>query len=345
VLPADLEPFLPPRLAALITAAAGRLPGILMEIRLRAQRPIQLVWVGGDGFLRPDGRPGFDPAKAVHLSPEEFTQVLHLCTRGSLYAWEEEVRAGFLTLPGGHRLGLVGRALVEDGRIRTIQPITGLNLRIARAVLDIAMPLLPHLFENRRLVSTLLIGPPGTGKTTLLRDCCRLLSMGQPGFYPGHRVGVVDERSEIGGAVEGVPTHDLGPRTDLLDAAPKAIGLMSMIRSMSPQVVAVDELGQQSDAEAVREALHAGVAVLATAHGRDLADVARRPALAGLLADGAFRRAVLLAGEAEPGKPAQLLAATSDGNWRQVALVQEGLWQPVDLTVVEAAESRLDLEE
>lgn len=316
MLPAALRPFLPPRLAAIIE---GRpLPGALTEIRLRLGRPIQLVWVGGDGFLRPDGRATPDPTAALLAEAELFAEVLHLITRGSLYAWEDEVRSGYLTLPGGHRVGLTGRALVDNGEIRTLQPITGLNLRIARAVPEIARPLLPQLLEEGRLCSTLIIGAPGTGKTTLLRDCCRLLSLGHAGLCLPHRVGVVDERSEIGGAVSGVPTHDLGPRTDLLDGAPKALGLLNLIRSMSPQAVAVDELGQPADALAVQEALHAGVALLATAHGRSLDDLSRRPTLAALMNDGAFRRVVILAEGNVPGRVGEILAASADGGWRRV---------------------------
>ncbi|HLO04054.1 MAG TPA: stage III sporulation protein AA [Symbiobacteriaceae bacterium] len=316
MLPAALRPFLPPRLASVIERT--RLPGALTEIRLRLGRPVGLSFVGGDGFLCEDGRPTMDPSAALIAQDELFGEVLHLVTRGSLYAWEEEVRSGYLTLPGGHRVGLTGRALAENGEIRTLQPITGLNIRIARAVKEIARPLLPHLLDGGRFCSTLIIGPPGTGKTTLLRDCCRVLSLGQFGLCQPHRVGVVDERSEIGGAVAGVPTHDLGPRTDLLDGAPKALGLINLIRSMSPQVVAVDELGKPADSEAVQEALHAGVAVIATAHGRNLDDLRRRPALAALMNDGAFRRVIVLAADAVPGRLGELLIALEQGGWRAI---------------------------
>lgn len=321
MLPAALRPFLPPRLLALLERTT--LPGAPTEIRLRLGRPIQILYVGGDAFLCPEGRPRPEPKQGLIATAVLFGETLHLITRGSLYAWEEEVRAGYLTLPGGHRVGLTGRALTEGGAIRTLQPITGINIRIARAVTGIAAPLMGHLAPGGQMRSTLIIGPPGTGKTTLLRECCRLLSSGAPGLCQPHRVGVVDERSEIGGAVEGVPTHDLGPRTDLLDGAPKAVGLLSLIRSMSPQVVAVDELGRAEDATAVQEALHAGVALIATAHGRGLEDLQRRPALASLIADGAFERAVLLQGGAKPGAVAELLTATPQG-WRRVELAEPG---------------------
>lgn len=299
---AEILPLLAPRLADLIGGAAARLPAPLEEIRIRMGRPLQLVMDGGDSFIAPDGSLTPEPEGAALATPDDLARTFQLMARGSVYAWEEELRGGFLTLEGGHRVGLCGRAVTEEGKIRTLKQIASLNLRIAREVVGAADPLLPRIIRAGRPCSTLIISPPQAGKTTVLRDLVRQLSAGAPHLgLAGRKVGLVDERSEVAGCVAGVPQRDLGPRTDVLDGCPKAEGMMLLIRALSPAVVAVDEIGRPADAAAVMEALHAGVAVVATAHGHDLADVSRRPALAELLAAGAFQVAVVLGRSRGPG--------------------------------------------
>lgn len=304
----EILPLLAPRLGDLISRAIPHMPAPLEEIRVREGRPLHLVYSGGDGFVTPDGTLSPDPGRAVPATRDDLSRTFQLMARGSVYSWEDEVRGGFLTLEGGHRVGLCGRAVVDEGRIRTFKQIASLNIRIAREVLGAADPLLPELIRGGRLLSTLLISPPQAGKTTLLRDLVRQLSTGLPRLgLRGLKVGLVDERSEVAGCHQGVPQRDVGPRTDVLDGCPKVEGMMLLIRALSPQVVAVDEIGRPADAAAVLEALHAGVAVLATAHGHDLADVARRPALAELLRVGAFQRAVLLDRIPRPGSIKQVI--------------------------------------
>lgn len=298
----EILPILAPRLARLIEGAAPQLPAPLEEVRLREGRPVQLVYSGGDAFVTESAALAADPRKAALASHDDLARTYQLIARGSVYAWEEEVRSGFITLEGGHRVGLCGRAVVEDGRIRTLKLVSSLNIRIAREVPGAADRLLPRLIRGGRFASTLLISPPQAGKTTLLRDLVRQLSTGVERLgLKGLRVGLVDERSEVAGCHLGVPQRDVGPRTDVLDGCPKAEGMMLLIRALSPQVVAVDEIGRPADALAVMEALHAGVAVLATAHGSGLADIRRRPALAELLSAGAFERAVILGRRSGPG--------------------------------------------
>ncbi|MDF2629072.1 MAG: spoIIIAA [Symbiobacteriaceae bacterium] len=299
--------MLAPRVAQLIQAALPHLPAPLEEIRLREDRPLHLVHTSGDAFIgRSDGLTQ-DPHRAAVASHDDLLRTFQMMAQGSVYAWEDEIRGGFLTLMGGHRVGLAGRAVLDSGRIRTLKQVSSLNIRVAREVPGCANGLLPRLVKGGRVVSTLIISPPQAGKTTLLRDLVRQISAGAPGAgLKGCKVGLVDERSEVAGCSAGVPQRDVGPRTDVLDACPKAEGMMLLIRSLSPAVVAVDEIGRPADAEAVLEALHAGVAVLATAHGYSVEDVARRPALAELIRAGAFGRAVVLGRSRGPGTVEQV---------------------------------------
>lgn len=313
MVPAMLEkeilPLVAPALAAAIRRTAPHLRTPLEEIRLREERPLELVCSGEWSYISTSGGLTSDPGEALCPGREEMCRTFQLLAQGSVYAWEEEIRNGFLTIRGGHRVGVCGRVVVEDGRLKTIRQVASLNIRIAREVPGCASGLLPRLIRDGKLLSTLCIAPPQAGKTTVLRDLVRLASQGVPSLgFAGVKVGVVDERSEIGGCFGGVPQRDLGPRTDILDACPKAEGIMLLVRSMSPQVLAVDEVGRPEDGTALMEALHAGVSVLATAHGSSVADVTRRPALRSLLESGAFDRAVILSRSRGPGTVERVLA-------------------------------------
>ncbi|HEY8347546.1 MAG TPA: stage III sporulation protein AA [Symbiobacteriaceae bacterium] len=301
-MPAEVLSFLAPRLAAMLRRAAEEAPAPVEEVRVREGRPLQMVYPGGDAFVTADGRLTPDPARGEPATHDDLVRSFQLMAQGSVYAWEEEVRSGFLTLPGGHRVGLAGRVVLEEGRIRTIKHVSSLNIRIAREVKGCAAPLLPRIIRGGRVLSTLIFSPPQAGKTTLLRDLVRQISTGVAALgLRGQKVGLVDERSEVAACSAGVPQRDVGPRTDVLDGCPKAEGMMLLIRALSPDVIAVDEIGRPADAVAVKEALHAGVSVIATAHAGDLASLARRSAMAELLQEGAFQRAVLLGRSRGPG--------------------------------------------
>lgn len=311
----EILPLLAPRLADLVGRAVPHLPAPLEELRLREARPLHLVLSGAETFLTSDGTLTPDPAQAEHATHDDLLRTFQLLAQGSVYAWEDEVRNGFLTIRGGHRVGLAGRAVTEQNQIRTLKHVSSLNIRIAREVPGAASALLPRLVQRGRLLSTLLISPPQAGKTTLLRDLVRQVSTGVPAInLRGCKVGLVDERSEVAGCYAGVPQRDVGPRTDVLDACPKAEGMMLLIRAMSPAVVAVDEIGRPADAAAVMEALHAGVAVLATAHGDSLEEICRRPALAELLAAGAFQRVAVIGRSRGPGTVERVIDPAEEGS-------------------------------
>ncbi len=227
------------------------------------------------------------------IGEEELRQVLENATQSSAHTALDKVCQGFVTLKGGHRVGLCGTAVKKDGRIVTLRELSSLSIRVARPVTGLAGPLLPQLTEDGRLLSTLILASPGAGKTTLLRDLVRALSDGEG--CPPHRVSVADERGEIAALWRGEPQLYVGRRTDVLDGCAKAEGLSILIRGMNPQVAAVDEITRPEDAQAVVEAAGCGVALIATAHGAGVEDLNRRPAYREFLAAGVFRRLVVLA--------------------------------------------------
>lgn len=265
----------------------------VQEIRLRCGQPV---------LLRKEGR-------QIHLMGErvsaaELRETVSLLSAYSLYAFEEEMRQGYLTLEGGHRVGFCGKTVMENGEIRTLKQINALNIRIAREQKGWGEAFLPDLMEGERFCHTLIVSPPGCGKTTLLRDIVRCLS------ERTLMVGVVDERGEIAPLRDGVPQMDVGQCTDVLEGCPKAKGMILLLRSMSPDVIAVDELGRQEDVDAVQEVLHCGVKLIATAHGYDFEDIQNR--LRPLVQGGIFERYVFLSNRNGTGTLEQIL--NKEGN-------------------------------
>jgi stage III sporulation protein AA len=297
--PSSELPFLPTSLRHLLEKLPRQEWSETEEIRVRRDRPLEWIGCGVSRFITEDGRWTDDPRLAYRPGKDECLSLLDLLTRHSLYSYEEELRRGFITAAGGHRVGLTGKAVLENGSVRLLRDISGFNIRLARERPGAALPVLPYLYDplEKELAHTLIISPPQQGKTTLLRDLARLISTGgwNAGGSPakGRKVGIVDERSEVAGCMDGVPKYNVGPRTDVLDGCPKAEGMMMMIRSMSPEVLIVDEIGRPEDAVAIEEALHAGIRVIATAHGRGPEDAARRPVLRELMRAQVFKRFVV----------------------------------------------------
>lgn len=288
--------LLPPNLRQLLAELPQSIKEEVEEIRLRQGRPLLLGLAQGDCFVSERGTVTSSLAEAYVVNNQDVERATQLVSRSSLYALEEELRNGFITLPGGHRVGITGKVLTDQGGIKNIKYISGFNFRISRAVLGVADKILPYLISPEgRFYHTVLVSAPRCGKTTLLRDLIKRLSEGIPELgFSGATVGVVDERSEIAGCFRGIPQRDIGPRTDVLDACPKAAGMMMLLRSMGPAIIATDEIGRQEDVAALEEVLNAGVKVLTTVHGSSLEELADRPALQYLFKIKAIQRFVLL---------------------------------------------------
>lgn len=309
-----LIPILPPTIASATLSLSSSVAAQVTEIRMRVGQPV-LIMVGRmDRMLCSDGTLTGKTSQAVICTHDDIAKALQLISRNSIYAFEQELRSGYITITGGHRVGIAGQAIVDNGRLKTLKNIGSLNIRLSREKKGAADVVFPYVVRDGRIASTLIISPPRCGKTTLLRDLIRQISAGNPGHgFTGAQVGVVDERSELAGCCDGVPTVDLGPRVDVLDACPKATGMIMLIRSMAPQAVATDELGSAEDAQAVREALHAGVAVLTTVHGHNAQDVSCRPHIGELLADQCFERLVILSDQPVIGTIEEISDVRSGG--------------------------------
>lgn len=255
----------------------------LEEIRLRVNKPIILYKNKLETILDTKPYPNVD----------DILITLELMSDYSLYALEEELKNGYITLCGGHRVGITGKTVVENGHIKTIKCINGLNIRLSHQIIGCANKIIDSLYDGESIFHTIIISPPKCGKTTLLRDIVRQLSNGSSN-RKGLTVGVVDERSEIAGCYSGIPQNDVGIRTDILDACPKAEGIMLLLRSMSPEIIAVDEIGRRDDIYAIEEILNAGIKLICTVHGKTLDDICNKPVLSEIMKKNIFERAIIL---------------------------------------------------
>ena len=250
------------------------------EFRLRAGRCMSVLLPEGERSL-----------EAI-VTSEELETLCDIAAEFSRYASMETLKQGFLPVRGGFRVGLCGSAVMKDGAVTNLKQISSAVIRISREQRGIARDIAPRLFREGRFCSTLLLSPPGGGKTTLLRDLVRQLSVGEG--VPPQRIALMDERGEVAVMYRGQPQMDVGPRTDVLDGCPKALAIPMALRAMNPQIIAVDEITVREDLQAMAQAAGCGVALLATIHAANVAELEQKPLYRELLANRVFRQAVLI---------------------------------------------------
>lgn len=287
----------------------------LCAVRVRANQPLIFYIQDEEFFLDRQNRLTKRIQDARCLSMEDIREMMEFISNYSLYAFDEELKQGYLTIQGGHRIGISGNTILEQGKPVSIRYISCLNVRVAHQIKGCADACIPYLYDHGVLQNALIISGCGRGKTTILRDLIRQLSNGTA-LHKGVSIGVVDERSEIAACYHGVAQNDLGIRTDIMDGCPKATGMMMLIRSMAPDVIAVDELGGTGDLEAVRTSIASGSKLLATIHASSYEELRCLPLMKKLLGEGLITRLVFLAPEGRPGR----IARICDGGGEEMCL-------------------------
>ena len=274
------------------------------EIRLRIQKPLILNSNNKDYFYNERTKDlSLKMDNPYIVTREDVDQTFQIICKYSIHTFMDDITKGFITLRGGHRVGIVGKTIIEEGKVKNVKHISSLNIRVSREIRGCSDKILEHIIKSDNQVNnTLIISPPQCGKTTLLRDIVRNLSNGNKRYgFNGTKVALIDERNEISGSYLGIPQMDVGIRTDIIETCPKDIGIMMLLRSMSPNVIVTDEIGNESEIKALYTALNGGVSLITTVHGDSIEDIQNRNELSKLLDKELFKKIIILSARKGPG--------------------------------------------
>lgn len=309
----DILRFISPDLRNAIRRMSVRDLTCTEEIRFRVNKPIMIQNYKGSFFLDASGELKTKLENPVFVNQEQIVKTLELISENSIYAFQDEIRNGYITLRGGHRVGITGKAVLDGTGIKNLKDISGLNIRISREIKGCSAEILKYIVQGENdIYNTLIISPPKCGKTTVLRDIARSISDGVANFgLKGLKVGIVDERSEIAACFKGSPQKQVGVRTDVLDACPKQLGMSMLLRSMSPDVIITDEIGSSGDKEALMQVINAGVKIITTAHGYSISQLKLRKEVLSMLEEKVFERLVVLSSKNGPGTLEEVIDGSS----------------------------------
>ncbi|WP_026881311.1 stage III sporulation protein AA [Clostridium akagii] len=262
----------------------------IQEIRLKVNKPM-ILQIGDKEVIT-----------NYYISSEDIKTILKKMSNYSIYSIEAELKQGYITIKGGHRVGICGNCIIENNIVKTIKNISSVNIRVCKEIIGCSNIVMPAIIERKTILNTIIISPPKCGKTTLIRDITRNISNGMKNpQIIGKKVCVVDERSEICASSDGVPQLDVGLRTDVLDNCPKSQGIMMAIRSMSPDVIVCDEIGTYEDVKSILAALNCGINLITTIHGFGIEDLKNRNVFKEVLDNHIFQRAIVLSGKGGVG--------------------------------------------
>ncbi len=274
------------------------------EIRLRSQKPLILNANNKDYFYNINSNKLDKTMNSPYIvSKEDIEQTFQIICKYSIHSFMDDIKKGFITLRGGHRVGLVGKVIVEDGQVKNIKHISSLNIRVSREIIGCSDKILKHVIKGDNQVNnTLIISPPQCGKTTLIRDIVRNLSNGNEEYgFKGIKVALIDERNEISGSYLGSSQMDVGIRTDIIETCPKDLGIVMLLRSMSPNLIVTDEIGSIDEIKALYTALNGGVSLITTVHGDSIEDIKNRKEMSNLLDKDLFKKVIILSAKKGPG--------------------------------------------
>lgn len=274
------------------------------EIRLRSQKPLILNSNNKDYFYnQKSDNLDLKMDNPYIVTKDDIEQTFQIICKYSIHTFMDDIKKGFITLRGGHRIGIVGKAIVEDGQVKNIKHISSLNIRVSREIKGCSDKVLTHIIKSKNQVNnTLIISPPQCGKTTLIRDIIRNLSNGNKEYgFSGIKVALIDERNEIAGSYLGIPQMEVGIRTDIIETCPKDVGIMMLLRSMSPNLIVTDEIGSEKEIKALYTALNGGVSLITTVHGDSIEDIKNRKELSNLLDKELFKKVIILSAKKGPG--------------------------------------------